>query len=90
MQNGAATTSVSIEAVSGRWFWADSGAKGVTVQDGCELPGQIMSVLNACVHAEAAGGREPVRSIASQQDTARCVVLDHLEAAADAVTGRNR
>jgi len=39
----------------------------LTLQDGGELPGEVVRVLDASVHAKAPGGREPVRRVARQQ-----------------------
>ncbi len=39
----------------------------LTLQDGSELPSEVVRVLNARVHAEAASGGEAVRRVARQQ-----------------------
>src|SRR5262249_57620148 len=45
------------------------------LQNGGELPGEIGAVVDAGIHAEAAGGREQMRSVAGDHDPARLVAL---------------
>jgi hypothetical protein len=55
----------------------EQAGSGHTLEDGGELPGQIVDVLHAGVEAEAAGGRHVVRRIASQEDAPLAVALGH-------------
>lgn len=41
-----------------------------TMQDCCQLPRQVVRILDAGIHAKAAGWREAVRRVASQQHVA--------------------
>src|SRR4029079_3182035 len=45
------------------------------LQRGCELPGEIRRIVNARVHAEAAGWREQMHGITAEQRAAIAIML---------------
>ena len=48
----------------------DEAKAGPTLQHGGKLPGQVVRILDAGVHAKTAGGREAVRRVACQEHVA--------------------